>query len=60
MTLRPYKFVVVAIVQQANEDGSVTGELRSEPVEVFGLNGLTEWAAGFPAELTEAEAKLAG
>ncbi len=48
MTLRSYKFVVQAIVQQVDEDGNVAVEVQSEPVVIFGTAALEQWARDFP------------
>lgn len=55
MSLRPYKFVVQAVVQQTDEDGNVTGETTTEPATVFGCDQLAEWAKAFPEKLAAAE-----
>lgn len=56
MILRPYKFLVVAVVQQV-EDDEVVGEqqiaAQGQPVEVFGVEALKRWADNFLASLTE-------
>lgn len=50
MTLRPYKFQIVAVVQQV-EDDVVVGEQASEPIVVFGCENLAEWAQKFSEQL---------
>jgi hypothetical protein len=60
MSLRPYKFIVQAIVQQVDEDGNVVGELpvgapNGDPVVLFGCDQLAEWAEAFPDKLGDAE-----
>lgn len=52
MTLRPYKFIVQAVVQQV-DDEVVTGEATLDPVVVFGCDQLADFAAAFPAKLAE-------
>lgn len=54
MTVRPYKFIVQAVVQEI-EDDIVKGEKVSEPVIVFGVDGLEEWAKNFPEKLAATE-----
>lgn len=56
MNLRPYKFVVQAIVQQVDENGNVVGESPAEPVSIFGCEALSRWADDFPFELARVEA----
>jgi hypothetical protein len=51
MSLRPYKFVVQAVVQQVDEDGVVLGEAQAEPVVIFGCDELAKWATDFPDNL---------
>lgn len=54
MTHRPYKFIVHAVVQQVDNDGTVTGEASVEPVTVFGCDALKQWADDFTDRLAEA------
>ena len=56
MTLRPYKFIVQAVVQQIDDDGNVTGEVNTEPAVVFGVDALEQWARDFPQNLSKAKA----
>lgn len=53
--LRPYKFIVQAVVQSVDDEGIVVGEQSSNPVELFGCDGLREWADGFTSALAKAE-----
>ena len=58
--LRPYKFQIVAICQEINDDGEVTGEQLiagdgNQPIAVFGLDGLREFADNFEAKLREVQ-----
>jgi hypothetical protein len=55
-TLRPYKFVVQAIVQRVGQDGQVTGEVIGQQLEVFGCEGLAEWASDFADRLKDEQA----
>lgn len=54
MSLRPYKFVIQAIVQQV-EDDTVVGENVSEPVTLFGADAVVEWAESFTDKLAALE-----
>lgn len=66
MTLRPYKFVVQAIVQDVDDaTGDVVGERASDPITLFGCEAVASWANEFPAQLagvekTTPEAALVG
>lgn len=60
--IRPYKFQIVAICQEVNADGDVIAErpvasAEGQPVEVFGVNGLREFAETFEAKLRASEAE---
>jgi len=45
---RPYKFLVVAVIQDVDDDGEVVNEFASqEPTVVFGLRGLKTYADNF-------------
>ena len=60
MNLRPYKFLVVAVVQQVDDDGNVTGELQPEkPDVVFAVEGLRAYADGFEGALSRHAAAIA-
>lgn len=56
-TLRPYKFQLVATVQELDDDGDVVAEATiqqsQQPITVYGVQGLIKWAEGFPADLEE-------
>lgn len=54
MTVKPYKFLVQAIVQQVDDDGNVTGEMSTEQAVVFGCDALEQWARDFPVKLADA------
>jgi len=61
MTLRPYKFIVQAVVQKLSKDDQVLGEVSSEPVQFFGTDQLATWASDFPSSLAGLkEAQTAG
>jgi hypothetical protein len=51
MEYRPYKFLVVAVIQEVDDDGVVVRELQAqEPTAVFGLDGLRKFADEFKIE----------
>lgn len=51
-SLRPYKFLVLAVLQQVDEGGNIIGEAQpQQPDAVFGVDGLARYAAGFEAAL---------
>ena len=53
MTLRPYKFLIVPVVQQLDGVGDVIAELQTEqPDTAFGIAGLLAYAQGFEEALT--------
>lgn len=56
MSLRAYKFLIVAVVQRV-EDGTVIEELNSEQHTVFGAKALELWAQGFEADLEATQNK---
>jgi hypothetical protein len=43
----PYKFILVSVVQEIDEEGTVVGERTSDEVTVFGLHGLVKFAENF-------------
>jgi len=50
--LRVYKFLVIPVLQDVDEDGVVTGEAQPEqPDQVFGISGLMEYANHFEEAL---------
>lgn len=49
--LRPYKFVVQAVVQELDGDDSVITEHPAEPVQLFGCEQLIEYATTFEENL---------
>lgn len=52
--LRPYKFLVSAVVQVI-EDDRVVDERETEPMIVFGCDRLEEWARAFPEAIQTAK-----
>lgn len=57
MSLRPYKFIVQAVLQETDADGAVIGEPAAEPVTLFGCDALERWAREFPVLAASAERK---
>ena len=55
--MRPYKFVVQAVVQECDEAGNVTGEAAAEPVTIYGTDVLAVWATTFAERLAEQQTK---
>jgi hypothetical protein len=61
VTLRPYKFLVMPVVQKIDEHGVVVAEGQGEqPDVVFGVDGLRRYADGFEQTLAELEASTNG
>lgn len=58
--LKPYKFVVQAIMIDVGDDGVVTGEAVAQPVQLFGVDAIHEYADAFPSILAQANAEKAG
>jgi hypothetical protein len=49
---RPYKFLVVPVIQEVDEDGNVVQEMSPEqPQTVFGVEGLRRFADTFELDL---------
>lgn len=49
---RTYKFMVVPVVQEVDDEGNVVSELTPEqPIAVFGIAGLHTFADNFEADL---------
>lgn len=57
MELRPYKFQIVAVAQQVDANGTVVGEVASDPVIVYGRDGLEQWARECPDKFAASEPK---
>lgn len=55
MQLKPFKFVVQAVLTEHDDKGAVVGELVAEPVILYGVDGLHQFADEFP---TQVETKL--
>ena len=57
--LRAYKFLIVPVLQQIDEDGHVSGELEPRSPDVaFGLDGLQAYVDGFEEALLAKEASI--
>jgi hypothetical protein len=52
--LRVYKFLIVPVMQEITDDGTVVAEVQPQnPDHVFGLDGLEKYAAGFNERLAD-------
>jgi len=59
--LRSYKFLILPVVQQLDDDGTVMGEGQTEQPDVaFGVRGLKEYAESFEQVLAQREAEMNG
>lgn len=57
MSLRPFKFIVQAVLTEHDEEGNVVGERQAEPVALYGVDKLTKWAEDFDGQLAAAQAR---
>jgi hypothetical protein len=64
--LVPYKFEVIAVCHVVDEDGNIVAEQPvgrptqdggMQPVTVFSVSGLADWAAGFEGQLERINAQ---
>ena len=53
MTLKPFKFIVTAILLDVDDGGEPAGEVATDPVSIYGAENLERWAREFEANLTE-------
>ena len=53
MSLKPFKFIVQAVVIEENEDGVIVGERTSEPQVFYGSDALKTWLDSFMTELED-------
>lgn len=61
MILRPYKFLIVPVIQAVDEGGRVLREQQADqPDVVFGVDGLADYAARFETALAEAAKRAEG
>ena len=52
MRYRPYKFLIVPVIQEVDDEGNVISELTpDQPFPVFGVAGLHEYANKFEDDL---------
>jgi hypothetical protein len=52
LSFLPYKFIIVSVLQQT-EDGKTIAEAETEPVTIFGIDGLLAWAQDFERKLED-------
>lgn len=55
MNLRPFKFVVQAVALEIDDDGAPVGERIADPVTLYGLEAMRDFADSFAGELAAAE-----
>jgi hypothetical protein len=53
MSYKPFKFVVTAVVLSMDDD-QILGEVESNPVTLYGVEALVEWANSFEENLATA------
>jgi len=54
MNYKPYKFLIIPVIQELDEDGNVVSELTPEqPIPVFGIAGLHTFADNFEEDLLQ-------
>lgn len=53
--LRPFKYVVQAIVLEEDADGAIIGERRTEPEVFYSADEAQAWLAAFGENLARAE-----
>jgi len=52
MNHRPYKFLVMPVIQEIDDDGNVIQEMTPEqPITVYGVEGLRNFADTFEVNL---------
>lgn len=52
MSFRPYKFLIIPVIQEVDEDGNVIQEMSPEqPHTVFGIDGLRSFAETYELDL---------
>ena len=52
--LKPFKFIVQAVLLEENDKGIVTGERSTEPIVFYSADKLQDWAADFDQVLLKA------
>jgi hypothetical protein len=53
MSYKPFKFVVTAVVLKV-EDDQILGEIEANPITLYGVEALVEWAQAFEENLANA------
>ena len=53
-TLKPFKFLIQGVALSTDGTDKVLGEVTTEPVTIYGVEALKEWADGFEANLARA------
>ena len=54
MELKPFKFIVQAIMLEMDDEGNPVGEKASDPMSFYGLDALKEFARDFDQHLEKA------
>jgi hypothetical protein len=54
--LKPFKFVVQAVLLEHDDGGVIIGEHAAEPVALYGVDALRAWTDRFPDELARLNA----
>jgi hypothetical protein len=54
MTYKPFKFTVTAIALSVDDDDRILGEIEANPVTLYGVDALVEWAQAFEENLATA------
>jgi hypothetical protein len=54
MTFRPFKFVVTAVCLKVDDNDQILGEVEANPVSLYGVEALVEWAQAFEENLATA------
>lgn len=52
MTLKPFKFLVQAVLIEEDEDGTIVGEQASQTQALYGIDALRKFVDTFEAEMT--------
>jgi hypothetical protein len=54
VTYKPFKFVVTAVCLKIDDDDQILGEIEANPVSLYGVEALVEWANSFEENLATA------
>ena len=58
-SVRPYKFLVIPVIQAVDDNGNVVQEITPEqPVSIFGIDGLHKFADNFEAEVVAQNSRV--